>query len=104
MEIPQTLAYIKRNPRFALTRASVPPLQKGQMMKVYKSLEPFPTEYSLEELVPRCIEFDYLATIRKPSNAANPVFIRKSILYHLNRLLTGTTRTPPDVVREIRGD
>jgi hypothetical protein len=69
------------------------------MTIVYDSLEPFPSEYSLEELAARCIERDYPATIKRPNNAENPVFIRKSILYHLDRLLNGTTRTPPNIIR-----
>jgi hypothetical protein len=74
------------------------------MTIVYESLEPFPTEYSLEELVPRCIERGYLATINRPDNAANPAFIRKSILYHLDRLLNGTTRTPRNLIRIVTDD
>jgi hypothetical protein len=99
MRIPRTLEYIKTNPRFALTRASRPRLQQGQMTIVYESLEPYPTEYSLEELAARCIERGYRATIRRPNNAANLTFIRKSILYHLDRLLNGTTYTERDLIR-----
>ena len=51
------------------------------MTIVYESLEPFPQEYSLEELVARCLERDYTST---PNTD-----IRKSILYHLIRLLAG---------------
>jgi hypothetical protein len=42
---------------------------------LYKALEPYPKEYSIEELVRRCRELRYETTMP----------IRKSILYHLNR-------------------
>jgi hypothetical protein len=73
------------------------------MTIVYDSLEPFPTEYSLEELIARCIERDYLTTIKKPKNWTNRAFIPKSILYHLDRLLNGTTRTPQNLIRIVTG-
>jgi hypothetical protein len=103
MRIPRTTEYIKTNPQFALTSASDPRLQQGQMTLVHESLKPFPTEYSLEGLVPRCIERGYTATIKGHGNAANPVFIRKSVLYHLDRLLNGTAHTTPDLLRIVRG-
>jgi len=64
------------------------------MTILYESLEPFPREYSLEELVPCCIERGYKSTFRNPNTD-----IRKSILYHLNLLLNGTEHVPPNSIR-----
>lgn len=97
MRIPQSQVYIRSNPRFALTSASRPKLHSGQMTILYESLEPFQHEYSLEELVPRCIERGYKSTF---TNTASD--IRKSILYQMNRLLNGTAHVPPNSIRIAR--
>jgi hypothetical protein len=94
MLIPQSRSYIATNPRFALTGASRPLIQRGQMTIVYESLEPFPDEYALQELVEHCIARGYKATFKNPSTD-----IHKSVLYHLNRLLEGTDRVPPGCIR-----
>jgi len=95
MRISQSRSYIATNPRFALTSATFPAkLQRGQMTIVYECLEPFPREYSLEELVQRCIERDYKSTFTNPNTD-----IRKSIVYHLNRLLEGTLHVRPNSIR-----
>jgi hypothetical protein len=95
MRIPQSRDYIASNPRFALTSAARPRIQRGQMTILYESLEPFPSEYSLEELVSRCIERGYKSTFRNANTD-----IRKSNLYHLNRFLNGTEHVPPNSGRE----
>ena len=94
MLIPQSRSYIATNPRFALAGASRPPIQRGQMTIVYESLEPFPSEYTLQELVDRCIARGYRDTFKNPATD-----IHKSVLYHLNRLLEGTAHVPPNCIR-----
>jgi hypothetical protein len=51
------------------------------MTIVYMCLEPFGSVHSLEDLVRDCTGRGYKSTFRDASND-----IRKSILYHLNRL------------------
>jgi hypothetical protein len=51
------------------------------MTIVYESLEPYPNEYSLEELVRRCIERNYQETFEGRNTD-----IKKSIIYRLNRI------------------
>ena len=51
------------------------------MTIVYESLEPYRKDYSLEELVRRCVERNYRETFE-----GRTTDIRKSILYHLNRI------------------
>jgi hypothetical protein len=94
MRIPQSKSYIASNPRFALTSAARPRLQRGEMTIVYECLEPYPKVYSLEELVRRCSERDLQSRFRNPNTD-----VRKSILYHLNRLLNGTAHVPPNSIR-----
>jgi len=67
------------------------------MTILYECLEPFPTAYTLEELVERCLKRDYPSTFKNPKTD-----IRKSILYHLNRLRKGTLRVPRNSIREVR--
>jgi hypothetical protein len=87
MTISKSLAYISSNPRFALTSAAIPKLQRGQMTLVYESLRPFPSECSLEKLASRCTGKEYESTYRKPiADADAPLFLRRSILYHLKRM------------------
>lgn len=87
MTILRSRSYIETNPRFALTRVTVPKLQRGQMTKVYDALVPFPAERSLEELANRCTTQEYETTYKKPiPPEAAPTFLRKSILYHLKRM------------------
>lgn len=81
MRFSQSRSYINSNPRFALTTASRPKLSRGQMTIVYESLEPYRKEYSLEELVRRCIARNYEETFEGRNTD-----IRKSIIYHLNRI------------------
>jgi len=57
------------------------------MTKVYDSLVPFPTERRLEELAERCTGQEYERTYKKPIPPKEaPIFLRKSILYHLKRM------------------
>jgi hypothetical protein len=87
MTILKSQSYIEKDPRFALTSAAVPRLQRGQMAKVYDALLPFPAERSLEELATLCTEHQYEATYRKPiPPGAARIFLRRSILYHLKRM------------------
>src|SRR5713101_9010559 len=87
MTISKSLSYIRSNPRFALTSTATPKLQRGQMTLVYESLIPFPSESSLEQLSSRCTGKEYESTYRKPiAHAAAPLFLRRSILYHLKRM------------------
>jgi hypothetical protein len=87
MTILKSQSYIATKTRFALTSAAVPKLQRGQMTKVYDSLVPFPTERGLEELAERCTALEYEGTYKKPiPSKAAPIFLRKSILYHLKRM------------------
>jgi hypothetical protein len=87
MTILKSRSYIATNPHFALTSAAVPKLQRGQMTKVYDSLVPFPTERGLEELAERCTALEYEGTYKKPiPPKAAPIFLRRSILYHLKRM------------------
>jgi hypothetical protein len=87
MTILRSRSYIETNPHFALTRATVPKLQRGQMTKVYDAPVPFPAERSLAELANRCTTQEYDATNKKPiPPKAAAIFLRKSILYHLKRM------------------
>jgi hypothetical protein len=57
------------------------------MMLVHKSLTPFPSERSIEELASRCAGMQYGSTYRKPiAKGDAPLFLRRSILYHLKRM------------------
>ena len=94
MKIPQSHAYIRSNPRFALARDSRPNLHEGQMTILYDALEQRPREHSLEDLVSLCLIRGYESTFANPSTD-----IRKSILYQLNRLLNGTAVVPPNTIR-----
>lgn len=95
MRIPQSQSYIKSNPRFALTSDARPAnLHRGQMTELYDSMEPYPTPYSLEQLVARCEKRDYRSTFRNPGT-----HIRISILYQINRLLKGTDQVPANSIR-----
>lgn len=97
MTIPQSRSYIGSNPRFALTRDSRPKLHQGQMTILYEALEQRPREHSLEDLVSLCLVRGYQSTFTNPKTD-----IRKSILYQLNRLLTGTAIVPPNSIRIVR--
>jgi hypothetical protein len=78
----QSRSSIASNPRFALIRSSRPKLQRGQMTVVFECLEAsYPGGLTLEELVQACQKQRYYLTFRNPNTD-----IRKSILYHLNRL------------------
>lgn len=81
MTLPKTKEYIASNPRFTLTTDGWPKLQEGQMEIVFRSLQPFGSEHSLEDLVRECISRGYKSTFKDPNTD-----IRKSILYHLNLL------------------
>jgi hypothetical protein len=60
------------------------------MTKVYDSLVPFPTERRLEEVAERCTAQEYERTYKKPIPPKEaPIFLRKSILYHLKRMKEG---------------
>jgi hypothetical protein len=90
MRISQSREYIASNPHFALARPLTPKeLHRGQMTILYESFGSVGKEYSLEDLVRRCIERGYEDTYRDPNND-----IRKSILYHLNLLREGDKRVP----------
>ena len=81
MAFSPSKTYVASNPRFALTRASRPKIQRGQMTLAYAALEPFGSTHSLADLVRDCLARDYKATFKNPSTD-----IRASILSHLNRL------------------
>ena len=81
MTLPKTKEYIASNPGFALTTDGWPKLQEGQMEIVFRSLQPFGSEHSLEDVVRECISRGYKSTFKDPNTD-----IRKSILYHLNLL------------------
>jgi hypothetical protein len=79
---PRSQAYIKSNPRFALTTLARPKLQRGQMTIVLESLEASKLNgLRLEEIVAECQLRNYELTFRNPAND-----IRKSIIYHLDRI------------------
>ena len=69
MTILKSRSYIATNPRFALTSAAVPKLQRGQMTKLYDSLVPFPTERGLEELAERCTAQEYERDVQEADSA-----------------------------------
>jgi hypothetical protein len=82
LRFSQSRSSITANPRFALTTLSRPRLQRGQMTIVFERLESaHPDGLTLEELVKECRKQEYDLTFRNPNTD-----IRKSILYHLNRL------------------
>jgi len=81
MPLPKSKAYLESNPRFALTTTGWPKLQEGQMEIVFRSLQPFGSDHSLEDLVRECMSRGYRSTFKDPNTD-----IRKSILYHLNLL------------------
>ena len=82
MSFSQSRSSIASNPRFGLVRLSRPKLQSGQMTIIYERLEAsHPNGLTLEELVHECRKQRYELTFRNPNTD-----IRKSILYHLNRL------------------
>jgi len=95
--LSQSRTFIASNPRFALTRASRPRIQRGQMTIVYQCLEPYPSVHSLEDLVRSCHDRNYASTFKSETD------IRKSLLYHLNRLIKGTDRVPANSVRLVSG-
>lgn len=87
MKISRSRRYIDTNPRFALTSRAIPRLQKGQMEMVYKSLSPYPTASSLNDLSNRCSAQNYEATYKRPVAPEDAwLFLRMSILYHLKRM------------------
>jgi hypothetical protein len=92
MRIPQSLLYIRKNPRFSLLLRQ-PRLNKGQMTIVFESLKETPEQSSLEQLVERCKMRDYESTFddRKTD-------IRKSILYQLNRMIVGTRHADKNII------
>jgi hypothetical protein len=81
MTLPKTKSYIASNPRFSLTTDGWPKLQEGQMEIVFRCLQPYGSQHSLEDLVRACIGRNYKSTFKDPNTD-----IRKSILYHLNLL------------------
>jgi hypothetical protein len=93
MALSRSEAFIESNPRFALTRASRPTIQRGQMTIVYEALEPFPSIHSLDDIVDYCRKHKYESTFKSETN------IPRSILYHLNRLILGTNRVPAHTVK-----
>jgi len=82
MTLPKSKEYIASNPKFALKTKAWPKLQQGQMEIVFRSLQPFGSEHSLEDLVKECVSRGYQSTFKDPNTD-----IRKSILYHMNLLL-----------------
>ena len=79
---PITDSYIRNNHRFALKTAGRPTLQRGQMTIVFDCLEDsYPSGLTLEQMVLACKQRKYEETFSNPATD-----IRKSILYHLNRL------------------
>jgi hypothetical protein len=94
--LSQSPTFIESNPRFAVTSAARPNLHQGQMEILYAALEPYPSEYSLEEIVSRCANQHYAQTFKNKKTE-----IRKSILYQLDRLMNGTKMVPANSVRFI---
>lgn len=95
MRISQSREYIDSDPHFALTRQLTPKeLHRGQMTILYESFESVGKEYSLADLVRRCIQRGYEDTYRDPNND-----IQKSILYHLNLFLEGDKRVPSKSIK-----
>ena len=87
MTISRSRSYIATNPRFALTSAGTPRLQRGQMEMVYQSLCPHSTVRSLEDLADRCFAQNYEETYKRPVAQKDArLFLRMSILYHLRRM------------------
>ena len=81
MTLPKSKEYIASNPRFTLKTKAWPKLQQGQMEIVFRSLQPFGSEHSLEDLVKECVSRGYKSTFKDPNTD-----IHRSILYHLNLL------------------
>jgi hypothetical protein len=66
--------------KYSLTRASRPSVPEGQAAIVYKCLEPYGSNHSLEDLVIEAKSRKYASTFKQPDTS-----IHESLLYHLNR-------------------
>jgi len=83
MQFSLSQSFIASNPRFALSKASRSDKQRGQRSIILDYLEEVhPAGLSLEQLVVKCGQ-RYRNTFKNRKTD-----IRKSILYHLNRIET----------------
>ena len=70
-------------PRFTLTSGAIPVLKKGEESIVYQALMPYGQTRSLDELVARCHDLEFMQLKNTPLSES---YFWESVLWHLRNL------------------